>query len=90
MSFTHNKNLNPLLNLLINCISARSAPQTLSIKGDCTFLLLNFIITGLGNSSANSLVAEFKGRLFEIFSFLIPLPEVFLSKYLHAIETSPR
>ena len=90
MSFTHNKNLNPLLNLLINCISARSAPQILSIKGDSTFLLLNFIITGLCNSSANSCVAEFKGRLFEIFSFLILLPEVFLSKYLYAIETSPR
>ena len=27
ISTTHNKNLTPLLYLLINCISARSAPQ---------------------------------------------------------------
>ena len=72
MSVTHNKNLNPLLNLLINCISARSVHQILSIKGDCTFLLLHFLIIGLCNSSANS--------LFEIFSFLIPLPEAFYQK----------
>ena len=71
MSVTH-KNLNPLLNLLINYISARSAPQILSIKGDCTFLFLNFLIIGLCNSSANCWS--------DIFSFLIPLPEVFLLK----------
>ena len=71
MSVTH-KNLNPLLNLLINYISARSAPQILSIKGDCTFLFLNFLIIGLYNSSANCWP--------DIFSFLIPLPEVFLLK----------
>ena len=51
----HNKHLNPLLNLLINCISAKSMPQILSIKSECTFLLLNLLIIGLGNSSANSL-----------------------------------
>ena len=39
MSITHNENLNPLLNLLINCISARSAPQIFSIKGECTFFI---------------------------------------------------
>ena len=69
MSITQNKNLNPLLNLLINCISDRSAPQILSIKDDCTFLFLNFLVIGLCNSSANSLL--------EIILFLIPLPEVF-------------
>ena len=53
MSITHNKNLNPLLNLLINCISARSALQILSIKVQCTFLFLNFLIIGSCNSSAN-------------------------------------
>ena len=37
MSITQNKNCNPLLNLLISCISARSAPQLLSIKDECTF-----------------------------------------------------
>ena len=30
----------PLLNLPINCISARSTPQILSVKGDSTFLFL--------------------------------------------------
>ena len=31
-SKTHSKNLNPLLNLLINCISAKPAPQILSLN----------------------------------------------------------
>ena len=47
----------------MNCISARSAPQILSIKVDCTFIFLDFLIIGLCNSSANS--------LFDIFLFLI-------------------
>ena len=32
LSMTHNKNLIPLLNLLINCISAKSTPQILSLN----------------------------------------------------------
>ena len=40
----------------------------MSIKGECTFILLDFVIIGLYTSFANSLL--------EIFSFLIPLPEV--------------
>ena len=63
------KNLN--LNLLINCISARSATQILSIKGECNYRFLHFLIIGLSKSSDNS--------LFEIYSFLIPLPEADLS-----------
>ena len=47
--------LNPFSNLLINCISARSAPQILSKKHECAFLFSNFLIIGLCNSSANSL-----------------------------------
>ena len=74
ISITHNKNLNPLLNLLINCICAKSAPQIFSIKNKCTFLLLNFLIIDLCNSLANSLIG--------MFSFLMLLPEVFLSKNL--------
>ena len=35
------------LDLLINCISAKSAPQILSVKGEYTFLLLNFLIIRL-------------------------------------------
>ena len=72
MSITLNKSLNPSSNLLINYISARSAPQILSIKDECTFPFSNFLIIGLCNSSANS--------LFEIFSFLIALPEADLSR----------
>ena len=54
MSITHYEDLNPLLNLLINCISATSEPQV--YKGECTFLFLNFLIIGLCNSSPNSLL----------------------------------
>ena len=59
MSKIHDKNLNPLLNLLIDCISAKFVSQILSIKGECTYLLLNFPIIGLCNSSANSLLGIF-------------------------------
>ena len=52
---THNKNLNLLLNLRIDCLSAKSALQILSIQVKGTFLLLKFLISGLCNSSANSL-----------------------------------
>ena len=62
ISITHNKKRIPLLSLLINCISARSAPHVLSMKGECTFLYSNFQVIGLCNSPAN--------HLFEIFSFL--------------------
>ena len=67
ISITNNKKQIPLSNLLINCISARSAPQILSIKDECTFRFLNFVIMGLCNSSAN--------LVFEKLSFLTPLPE---------------
>ena len=80
-SITHNKKQIPLLILLNNCISARSAPQILSIKVEYTFRFLNFqIIISLCNSSANSRVAKSKERWFVIFLCLIPLPEVFFIK----------
>ena len=47
ISITHNKNLNPLLNLLNSCISAKSTPQILSLNEKYTFLLLNFLIIDL-------------------------------------------
>ena len=72
MSITLNKNLNPLLNLLNNCISARSTPQKLFIKGECTFLFLKFLIIGLSNCSADSLL--------KIISSLTVLPEFFYQK----------
>ena len=59
----------PLLDLLINFIPAKSAPQILLKEGECN---------GSCNFSANS--------LFKIFSFLIPLPEVFLSKLYKTLE----
>ena len=41
------------------------------MKGEYTFLLLNFLLIGLCNSTAN--------YWFEIFPFLIPVPESDLS-----------
>ena len=76
MSVIHNKYLNPLSNLLINNILARSAHQILSIKDDFTFLFLNFLKSGLCNCSANFLL--------EIFSLLAVQPYscLFFSKNL--------
>ena len=54
ISITHNKKQISLLNLLINCISTRSVPKILSMKGDCTFLFFNILIIGLCNSSIKS------------------------------------
>ena len=73
----------------INCISARSATQILSIKGEYTFLFLNFLIIRLCNSSANSLI--------DIFLFLIQLLEAdlsvskadFLSKIYKPLKQDP-
>ena len=56
MSITNNKNRNPLLNLLISCISASSATRILSLKEEYTFRFFNFLIIDLCNSSANSLL----------------------------------
>ena len=50
---TYNKNRNSLLYLLVSCISVRSAPQTLSVKHECTFRFSNVLIVGFCNSSAN-------------------------------------
>ena len=47
ISITHNKNLNPLLNLLNSCIFAKSTPQILYLNEEYTFLFLNFSIIGL-------------------------------------------
>ena len=54
----------------------------LSGKVECTFLLLNFQTIAMSNSSTSSLL--------EIFSFLIPLPEVSLTKNLYIVEASLR
>ena len=53
---TNNKNLNPILTLLINCISVRSVPQIFSVKTKCTFLFPDPLIIGLCDSFANFLL----------------------------------
>ena len=68
MLITLNKNLNPLSNLLINCMPPKSEPEILCINGECTFLLLNFQIFGSCNTSL------------DIISFLTVQPEVFFIK----------
>ena len=79
MKITHNKNRIPILNLLINCISARSAHNILSMKDEYTFRFSNFLIICLCNPSANSHVANSKGCWFDIFSFLTETTKADLS-----------
>lgn len=55
------------LYLVINCISARSTTQMLSIKNEYTLCCLNFLINSLCNSPTN--------RSFDIISLLIAPPE---------------
>ena len=71
---THNKKQITLLNLLINCISARLVPKTMSTRNEYTFDLWTFRIIGLRIYSANS--------WFDIISFSIPPLEIFLLKNL--------
>ena len=75
MSITHNKYKNPLLNLLINCISAKSAPQILSIKYEYTFRFSNFLIIGLCYFSTICVFSK-------ITSVLIPVPFYLLEDIL--------
>ena len=87
----HNKNRILLLNLLINCISAKSAPQIIFIKDDHTFSFLNFLIIGLCNSSANfcfdinSLLTTPPGNLFVHVAEALAL-EDFLSRNFKPLE----
>ena len=81
MSITHNKKRILLLNVHINDMSVRSAPQILSTKDEYTFIFLYYLITGLYNSSANSLSG--------IISFLIAPPEVYLPKNYKPLSKTP-
>ena len=85
ISRIHNKKRIPLLNLLINCISVKSAPQILSLDELYTFRFLNFLITGLCNSFTNC--------SFCLISFLIadlkPQPLTFYQKDLWTIKARP-
>ena len=42
ISITHNKNLNPLLNLLNNCTSAKSTPHILSLNDEYNLVFFKF------------------------------------------------
>ena len=64
-------------------IAARSAPQVLSIKGECTFLFLNSLIIGLCNSSANSLLEIFLFLVADSFASVAAPPEVFYQKFIN-------
>ena len=55
-----------LLNLHSNWILAKSTPQILSIKGECTFYFSNFIIIGLCNSLADSMFSESMPQLIPV------------------------
>ena len=60
----------PLLNVLNNCISAKLAPKILSIKDECTFCFLNFVIIDLRNSLANCLFSETTSELIPVLLFV--------------------
>ena len=47
VAIIHNKNQNPLLNLLINCMSTKLASQIWSLKDEHIFRFLNFLTIGL-------------------------------------------
>ena len=68
----HNKYLTLLFFVENDSISAKSAAQMLTLNLAQTFLLLNFLITGLWNSSAS-------------YSFTLISDPVFLSKVLWII-----
>ena len=53
ISIAYNKNRIPFVGLLINCISARSASQMLSLKNEYDLRFLNVLIISLCKSSAN-------------------------------------
>ena len=69
----------PLFYLLNNCMSAKSTPQMLSLNDEYTLRLLNFLITGLCNSSAN----------LTLLILIAPLPLLFLSKNFYTILAKP-
>ena len=79
---THDKKRITLLNSLIICISARPAPQILSIKDEHTFRFLNYLVIGLCNCSAISLFDIFRFLTADLFSSVAAPPAVFLSKIL--------
>ena len=77
----HNKYLIPLSYLLINCISAKSTPQMLSLTEEETLLYLNILIIGLWSSFASCQFGiDFIAELFG--SVVTPVPLDFFIKRL--------
>ena len=74
MLMTNKKNQNPLLYLLINCISSRSAPKILSLKDERTFHFPHFVIIGLRSSSADY---WFSGTTSELIPLTLGVAEAF-------------
>ena len=69
----------------IYCISARSAPQTLSLIDEYTFRFSSFLITGLGSLSANYWFCIISVLMTDLFACVTVSPDVlapedFLSK----------
>ena len=75
ISIIHSKNLNPLLNLLINYISATLAGQIFSLNPEYTVLFVNFLIIVLCNSLANCWLC--------LISLLTPPLEVFYQEFVN-------
>ena len=62
-------------------MSAKSTPQILSIKNECSFYFSNFLIIGLCSSPADPRVGKSKECWFDIFSLLATPPDaVFFNK----------
>ena len=63
--------------MLNDCMSAKSTPRMLSLNCEYTFLLLNFLTTGLCNSSAKILLFSVRSKElgFAVY-FALPLPDI--------------
>ena len=67
--------------MLISCLSAKSSPEILFIKDECTILFSNFQLIGLCSSPANSLIC--------MISFLSASLEVFYQKIYKSLKPDP-
>ena len=76
-SIAHKRYLIPLFFLLNDCMPAKSSPHILSLNCEYTFILLNFLITGLCNSSAKILLFPVRSKELGFAAcFALPLPDV--------------
>ena len=71
------------MNLLIICISAKSAAQILSLNAAYTFLFLIFLIMGLWSSSANCSLWDID-LIADLYPSVTPLSLVFYQKIYKA------